>query len=64
MEGANLSGDLKDPAKSLPAGTLWAIITAIGTYFVIIVVQGSAFDRDWLVHDLNIFQVCAITQYQ
>ena len=57
MQGANLSGDLKDPAKSLPAGTLWAIVTACGTYMLIILVQGAAFDREWLVYDLNVFQV-------
>ena len=56
MEGANLSGDLKNPAKSLPAGTLWAIVTACGTYFLIILVQGGAFKREWLVMDLNIYQ--------
>eukprot|EP00042_Codosiga_hollandica_P044889 m.448610 g.448610 ORF g.448610 m.448610 type:complete len:968 (-) comp56892_c1_seq3:2431-5334(-) len=56
MEGANLSGDLKDPAKSLPAGTIWATVTAGLTYFFIILVQGAAFDRHLLVYDLNIFQ--------
>ncbi len=49
---------MKDPAKSLPAGTIWAIITACGTYLLIIAVQGAAFDRDWLITDLNVFQVC------
>ena len=56
MEGANLSGDLKDPARSLPAGTLWAIFTACASYFIIIFVQGSAMNREWLVDDLNIYQ--------
>jgi solute carrier family 12 (potassium/chloride transporters), member 9 len=56
MEGANLSGDLKDPAKSLPAGTIWATVFAGLTYLLIILVQGAAFPRVLLVNDLNIYQ--------
>ncbi len=56
MEGANLSGDLKDPAKSLPAGTIWATVFAGVTYLLIILVQGAAFHRDLLINDLNIYQ--------
>ena len=32
LEGANLSGDLKDPAKARPQGTLWAQFTAFVVY--------------------------------
>ena len=30
--GLGLSGDLKDPKKSLPAGTMWATITGMIIY--------------------------------
>ena len=32
LEGANLSGDLKNPAKSLPKGTLLAVLTSFLVY--------------------------------
>eukprot|EP00042_Codosiga_hollandica_P055359 m.772359 g.772359 ORF g.772359 m.772359 type:complete len:983 (-) comp59097_c0_seq7:2715-5663(-) len=56
MEGANLSGDLKNPAKSIPLGTLAAIAVSGCSYLLIIFIQGSAYERRWLVSDLLAFQ--------
>eukprot|EP00941_MAST-03F_sp_MAST-3F-sp1_P003037 g3037.t1 len=60
MEGANLSGDLKDPAKSIPTGTLAAIFTAICTYAVLTISMAASFDRDTLRYELGAYQKSTI----
>lgn len=56
MEGANLSGDLHNPSKSLPLGTLLAVGNAILTYILLIIAVAGAFPSEVLQEDLNIFQ--------
>ncbi len=51
MAGVNMSGDLKDPGKSLPRGTLIAIIVATIVYGAQILITGGAFDRGTLIND-------------
>jgi amino acid transporter len=49
--GANMSGDLKNPGRSIPWGTLLAIIFAAGVYgFQFFLLAGTT-DRDLLISD-------------
>ena len=47
--GVNMSGDLKDPNKSLPRGTLAAVGVGFLVYFVQIVLSGGAYSRGALI---------------
>uniref|UniRef100_A0A1A9WEC2 SLC12A transporter C-terminal domain-containing protein n=1 Tax=Glossina brevipalpis TaxID=37001 RepID=A0A1A9WEC2_9MUSC len=46
LAGANISGDLKDPQKSIPKGTLLAILITTATYLIMVLMAGGAVARD------------------
>ncbi|KAK8750030.1 hypothetical protein OTU49_015196 [Cherax quadricarinatus] len=46
VAGANLSGDLKDPASAIPKGTLGAIFTTFCTYLIYPILIGAAVMKD------------------
>lgn len=53
--GLGLSGDLKDPAKSLPLGTLAAVITGYAVYMALpVFIAGKVENPDILLVNLNI----------
>eukprot|EP01125_Pyxidicula_operculata_P002298 TRINITY_DN1218_c4_g1_i1.p1 TRINITY_DN1218_c4_g1~~TRINITY_DN1218_c4_g1_i1.p1 ORF type:complete len:921 (-),score=198.95 TRINITY_DN1218_c4_g1_i1:102-2864(-) len=56
MAGANMSGDLKNPGRSIPSGTLAAIFTTLVVYFFICIVCAWTIDRDWLKNDYFVLQ--------
>lgn len=57
MEGANLSGDLKDPAFAIPYGTVAAVTTAFFFYICLIVGQAGSMDNEALWYNMNVMQV-------
>ena len=56
MEGANLSGDLRDPGHSIPRGTVAAVSTAFLCYVLLIIGQAATIDRAALQYDLAAVQ--------
>ncbi|MBK8974738.1 MAG: amino acid permease [Planctomycetes bacterium] len=51
MAGANMSGDLRDPGRAIPRGTLAAIAVTGIVYLMFAVLLGAATDRDALLDD-------------
>lgn len=44
--GANISGDLRDPARSIPKGTLLALLISAISYAVFVIFAGGSAMRD------------------
>ncbi len=54
MAGANMSGELEDPRKSIPSGTLWAIGVSLVLYMVLAYWIGRSATEDELLTNYNI----------
>jgi amino acid transporter len=49
--GVAMSGDLKDPRRSIPAGTLWAIFAGLIIYLGLAITFAVFIDRETLLND-------------
>ena len=58
--GVGLSGDLKDPGKSLPRGTMWATMAGMLVYILIIWKMASSVSSDALLSNQLIMSDIAI----
>ncbi len=60
MAGANMSGDLKEPDKSLPLGTFGAIAVTGVIYLSMVLLLGGVADRDTLITNSFIMKDVAL----
>ncbi|KAJ1725037.1 hypothetical protein LPJ53_000763 [Coemansia erecta] len=56
MAGASMSSALRKPSKSIPKGTLWAILLTFTLYMAIIVCLGATTRRQTLRLNFNVLQ--------
>ena len=52
--GVAMSGDLKDPKKSIPLGTIMAITVGFVIYMTLAITFACFVDREYLINDTNI----------
>jgi len=58
--GASMSGDLKNPSKAIPAGTLWAMLSTLIAYLLVIFSLASSATHSSFVHNANVIQETSI----
>ncbi|KAF9370942.1 hypothetical protein CPB97_002344 [Podila verticillata] len=61
LAGASMSGDLEDPSKSIPSGTLWAVGTTFCAYTCIVILMGGSISRSTMYTDLSVLQDVSIS---
>ncbi|KAH8887444.1 amino acid permease [Thozetella sp. PMI_491] len=54
--GASMSGDLKNPSKAIPLGTLWAMLSTLIAYVVVILSLASSTSHTSLLKNPNVIQ--------
>ncbi|EFX04077.1 k-cl co-transporter [Grosmannia clavigera kw1407] len=58
--GASMSGDLRNPSKSIPVGTLWAMLSTFVVYLLVILSLAASTTHDSLLFQPNIIQETSI----
>ncbi|BBA79158.1 putative Na-K-Cl cotransporter [cyanobacterium endosymbiont of Rhopalodia gibberula] len=60
MAGVNMSGDLRDPIRSLPSGTLWAVGTGFAIYMTMPIFMAMRANSNTLIAEPLIMQQMAV----
>lgn len=61
LAGASMSGDLEDPSKSIPKGTLWAVGSTFCVYTCIVILMGGSISRSTMYTDLSVLQDVSVS---
>uniref|UniRef100_A0A093XLG9 Putative membrane protein n=1 Tax=Talaromyces marneffei PM1 TaxID=1077442 RepID=A0A093XLG9_TALMA len=59
--GANMSGDLKNPSRSIPTGTLSGLLLTFFTYTVVIFSMAASITRQSFYNNVNVIQVTNVS---
>lgn len=57
-----MSGDLRDPSKSIPKGTLWAMLTTFVTYFIVILSMATSTTHDSFLANANVISLTNLSE--
>ncbi|OKL64697.1 hypothetical protein UA08_00158 [Talaromyces atroroseus] len=59
--GANMSGDLRNPSKSIPKGTLSGLLLTFVTYTAVILSMAASITRQSFYNNINVIQVTNVS---
>ena len=63
LAGASMSGDLANPSKSIPNGTLNGLLITFSSYLIVIISMGASIPRALLHRDTQILQTINISPF-
>ncbi|KAL6878997.1 amino acid permease-like protein [Trichoderma novae-zelandiae] len=58
--GASMSGDLRNPSKAIPNGTLWATLTTFIVYFTVIISMAAATTHESFLANDNVISLTSL----
>ncbi|KAK8136886.1 hypothetical protein PG984_004826 [Apiospora sp. TS-2023a] len=58
--GASMSGDLRNPSKAIPKGTLWAMVSTLIIYLLVIISMAATVTRDSLLLQTNVIAITSL----